>query len=125
MVRELIGLWGAAAERCLRGWLLGVVTATVAALFAVVSLGFATFAAYIQLRASTRTVVAALIVCTAYGLLAIAIWAVGVARSRATQSRRAAASVLASAGSNVDSLREWRAPDEARKARGTGAALSR
>ena len=88
MVRELIGLWGAAAERCLRGWLLGAVIATVAALFAVVSVGFATFAAYIQLRASAGPVVAALTVCAAYGLLTIGIWAVGIARSRAARQRR-------------------------------------
>ena len=62
MVRELIGLCGAAAERCLHDCLLGVVTSTVAALFTAVSLGFATFAAYVHLCVSEGPVAAALIV---------------------------------------------------------------
>ena len=91
MVRELIGLWGAAAERCLHDSLLGVATFTAAALFTAVSLGFATFAAYDYFRASEGPVAAALIVAAAYGLLAIAILAIGVARRRAARLRRAAA----------------------------------
>ena len=62
----LTGPLGAAAERRLRDFLLGVVAAAVVAL-SPVSLGFGTFAAYVQLRASEGRVVAALIVCAAYG----------------------------------------------------------
>jgi hypothetical protein len=40
---------GAAAERRLRDFLLGVVAAAVVSLFAAVSLGFGTFAAYVYL----------------------------------------------------------------------------
>jgi biotin transporter BioY len=105
MIRELIGLCGAAAERYLRNCLLDVVTATVAALLTAVSLGFATLAAYVHLCVSEESVAAALIVCAAYGVLAIAIWAIGVMRRRATRTRRAAVLALASARDG-DLLRE-------------------
>ena len=101
MVRELIGLWGAAAERCLHDSLLGVATFTAAALFTAVSLGSATFAAYDYFRTSEGSVAAALIVAAAYGLSAIAILAIGVARRRAARLRRAAAT---SSPWNVDAL---------------------
>lgn len=80
--------------------LLGAATFTAAALFTAVSLGFATFAAYSYFRALEGPVTAALIVAATYGLSAIAILAIGVARRRAARLRRAAAS---SAG-NVDAL---------------------
>ena len=101
MVRELIGLCGAAAERCLHDSLLGAATFTAAALFTAVSLGFATFAAYGYFRASEGPVAAALVVAATYGLLAIAILAIGIARRRAARLRRAAA---ASSPRNVDAL---------------------
>ena len=65
----------------------GVVTATVAALFAAVSKWFATVVAYVHLCVSDGPLAAALIVCAAYGVLAIAIWAIRVMRRRATRTR--------------------------------------
>ncbi len=62
MIRLLTGLLGAAADRRLRDFLLGVVAAAVAIPFTAVSLGFGTFAAYVCLRASEGRVAAALIV---------------------------------------------------------------
>jgi|SRR5579864_8521056 len=100
MIRELTGLFGAAVERRLRDCLLGGVAATAITLFASVSLAFGTFAAYVYFRTSDGRVIAALIVSAAYGLLAIAIWAIGVGRRRSSRLRRAAS---ASPG-NVDSL---------------------
>ncbi len=47
MTRGLTGFIAAVAKRRLRDFLLGVVAATSAALFATVSLGFGTFSAYI------------------------------------------------------------------------------
>jgi hypothetical protein len=52
MIRGLTGVLAATAERGLRDFLLGIVAATVAALFAAISLGFGTFAAYVYPRAS-------------------------------------------------------------------------
>jgi hypothetical protein len=101
MIRSLTALLAAAAGRGPRNLLLGAAAATLAALFAAVSLGFGTFAAYIYLRASEGRVVAALIVAAAYGLLAITIGVIGAARLRLR--RAAAASAPASRG-NVDSL---------------------
>ena len=60
------------------------------ALFAAVSLGFGAFAAYAYLQASQGRVVAALILCAAFGATAIAIWAIAMARRRARRSRLAA-----------------------------------
>lgn len=91
MIRELTGLLGGAAERCLRESLLAIITMALAALFAAVSLGFGTFAAYVCLRESEGRVFAALILCAAYGLVAIVICAVWMARRRTARSHRAAA----------------------------------
>lgn len=104
MIRGLTGYLRAAAERRLRVFLLGVVAAAVVALFAAVSLGFGTFAAYVYLRASEGRVVAALIVCAAYGLLAITIWAIVATRWRAGRLRRVAATSAPASPENVDSL---------------------
>ncbi len=91
MIRWLTDLVGSVAEQRLRDFLLGVGTAAVGALFAAVSLGFGTFAVYVYLRTSNGRVIAALIVCAAYGLLAITIWAIVAARRRARRLRLAAA----------------------------------
>ena len=101
MIRWLTGFLGAAAERRLGDLLLGAAAAGAVALFAAVSLGFGTFAVYAYLRASQGRIVAALIVCAAYGLAAIAIWAIGMARRRARQSRLAA---MASPSAPVEDL---------------------
>jgi len=101
MIRGLTGVLAATAERGLRDFLLGIVAATVAALFAAISLGFGTFAVYAYLRASQGRVVAALIVCAAFGATAITIWAVGMARRRARRLRLAA---MASASASVEDL---------------------
>jgi len=101
MIRWLTGLLGGAAERRLGDFLLGVVAAGVVALSAAISLGFGTFAVYAYLRASQGRVVAALIVCAAFGTTAITIWAVGMARRRARRLRLAA---MASASASVEDL---------------------
>ena len=92
---------GGAAERRLGDFLLGVAAAGVVALSAAISLGFGTFAVYAYLRASQGRVVAALIVCAAFGATAITIWAVGMARRRARRLRLAA---MASASASVEDL---------------------
>jgi Kef-type K+ transport system membrane component KefB len=101
MIRWLTGLLGGAAERRLGDFLLGVAAAGVVALSAAISLGFGTFAVYAYLRASQGRVVAALIVCAAFGATAITIWAVAMARRRARRLRLAA---MASASASVEDL---------------------
>ena len=101
MIRWLTGFLGAAAERRLGDFLLGVAAAGVVALSAAISLGFGTFAVYAYLRASQGRVVAALIVCAAFGATAITIWAVAMARRRARRLRLAA---MASASASVEDL---------------------
>ena len=65
----------------------------------------ATFAVYVYLRASQGRIVAALIVCAAYGASAITIWAIGMARRRARRLRLAAMASSASAPvEDLDSL---------------------
>jgi hypothetical protein len=90
MIRWLTGLLGAATERRMGDFLLGAAVAGMVALFAAVSLGFGAFAAYAYLQASQGRVVAALILCAAFGATAIAIWAIAMARRRARRSRLAA-----------------------------------
>lgn len=101
MIRWLTGFLGAAAERRLGDFLLGVAAAGVVALSAAISLGFGAFAVYAYLRASQGRVVAALIVCAAFGATAITIWAVGMARRRARRLRLAA---MASASTPVEDI---------------------
>ncbi len=93
----------AAAERRLGDFLLGAAVAGMVALFAAVSLGFGAFAIYAYLQASQGRVVAALIVCAAFGAAAIAICAIAMARWRARRSRQAAKASSARAG-DIDSL---------------------
>jgi hypothetical protein len=107
MIRRLIGLVGARAERRLSNFVLGVGAAAAVALFASVSLGFGTFAAYVYLRASQGRVVAALIVCAAYGMFAIAIWTIEGARRRASRLRRADAASPPTSLENVDLLLQY------------------
>ena len=95
---------GAAAERGLGDFLLGVAAAGVVGLFAAVSLGFGTFAVYVYLRASQGRVLAALIICAAYGATAIAIWAIGMARRRARRLRLAAMASASAPVADIDSL---------------------
>jgi Kef-type K+ transport system membrane component KefB len=101
MIRWLTGLLGGAAERRLGDFLLGVAAAGAVALSAAISLGFGAFAVYAYLQASQGRVVAALIVCAAFGATAITIWAVAMARRRARRSRLAA---MASASASVEDL---------------------
>ena len=104
MIRWLTGLLGAAAERRLGDFLLAAAAAGAVALFAAVSLGFGTFAVYAYLRASQGRIVAALIVCAAYGATAITIWAIGMARRRARRSRLAAMASASAPVEDIDSL---------------------
>ncbi len=107
MIRWLTDLLGTAAERCLGDFLLGVGAAAVVALFAAVSMGFGTFAVYVYLRASQGRVVAALIICAVYGLTAITIWAIGVARRRARRLRLAAMASASASLEDIDSLLQY------------------
>ena len=101
MIRWLTGLLGGAAERRLSDFLLGVAAAGAVALSGAISLGFGAFAVYAYLQASQGRVVAALIVCAAFGATAITIWAVAMASRRARRSRLAA---MASASASVEDL---------------------
>ena len=107
MIRWLIGLLGAAAERGLGELLLGVAAAGVVAVFAAVSLGFGTFAVYVYLRASQGRVVAALIICAVYGVTAITIWAIGAARRRARRLRLAAMAPASASLEDIDWLLQY------------------
>jgi hypothetical protein len=87
MIGRLTGLLGRAAEQSLQAVMLRLIVAMSIALFAAISLGFGTFAAYGCLRGLLGGSVAALIICLAYGLVAVTIWVVWTARGR--QARRA------------------------------------
>ena len=91
MIRGLIGALEASVERRFRNVVLCGVAAATVALLAAVSLGFGTFAAYAYIRASQGSVVAAVILCAAYGLLAITILATWMVRRHASRSRRTGA----------------------------------
>jgi hypothetical protein len=103
MTRWLTGLLSAAAERRLGDFLLGAAVAGMVALLAAISLGFGAFAVFAYLRASQGSVVAALIVCAAFGAAAIAICAIAMARRRGRRSRQAAKASSARA-EDIDSL---------------------
>jgi hypothetical protein len=90
MISGLIGLCGAAEQR-IRNLLFGAVAAATVILFATVSLGFGTLAAYAYLSASEGRVNAALAVSAIYGLVAITIWVIWATRRRAFWFRHAAA----------------------------------
>jgi uncharacterized membrane protein len=97
MVHWLTALLGDAVERSLHTVLPGIVAATAVALFTVVSLGFGTFAAYGYLRGLEGAIGAALILCLAYGLVAVTILAFWAVRRRRVRRVRCAASASASA----------------------------
>jgi hypothetical protein len=101
MIRGLTALFRVTAEQRVREFLLGVVAAVVATLFAAVSLGFGTFSAYVYLCASEGRVVAALIVGAVYGLVAITIW---VTRRRTSCFRHAAAASAPATSGTSDAL---------------------
>ncbi len=71
MLRGLHRLLVAAADWHPRDFLIGVIGAEVVTLFAAVSLGFGTFAAYTHLSASEGPVFAAAVISGAYAALAI------------------------------------------------------
>lgn len=71
MFRGLHRLMVAAAEWRPRDFLIGAVGAEMVALFATISLGFGTFAAYTHLSASHGPVIAAGALSAAYGVIAI------------------------------------------------------
>jgi hypothetical protein len=74
------------------------------ALFAAVSLGFGTFAAYVYLRVSEGRGVAALIVGAVYGLVAITIWVIWVTRRRAFRFRCAAVASAPATSGTIDAF---------------------
>jgi len=117
MVRWLAALLGHAAERSLRDVVPAIVVAVSVALLSAISLGFGTFAAYGYLRGLLGGVVAALIVCAAYGLVAITIWVVWTVRRRraARRVRCAAAAAPAPVGpvtSLLEALAEAGTPED-------------
>jgi hypothetical protein len=87
MLRGLHRLLVAAADWQPRDFVIGVIGAEVVTLFAVVSLGFGTFAAYMHLSASEGPVFAASVICAAYGVIAV-IGGAALARWHAGSSRR-------------------------------------
>jgi hypothetical protein len=114
MIRRLTGLLGRAAEQSLQAVMLRLIVALSIALFAAISLGFGTFAAYGCLRSLLGGSVAALIICLAYGLVAVTIRVVWTARGR--QARRGAAPAapppVGSVTSLLQSLAEGGAPQD-------------
>jgi len=97
MLRRLTACVTAAVDRRLRDFALDVAAAAIGALFAAISLGFGTYAAYVYLRAWEGPVFAALIICMAYGLLAIS-------RRRACRLTRGAAASSLASPDDVESL---------------------
>lgn len=87
MLRGLHRLLVAAADWQPRDFVIGVVGVEVVTLFAAVSLGFGTFAAYTHLSASQGPVFAASVICAAYGALAL-IGGAALARWHTRSSRR-------------------------------------
>ncbi|WP_137128528.1 hypothetical protein [Roseomonas sp. HF4] len=71
MFRGLYRFLAAAADWEPRDFLIGAIGAEVVALFAAVSLGFGTFAAYTHLSASEGPVFAATVISTVYGVVAV------------------------------------------------------
>jgi hypothetical protein len=120
MIRRLTGLLGRAVEQSLQAVMLRLIVAMSIALFAAISLGFGTFAAYGCLRGLLGGSVAALIICFAYGLAAVTIWVVWTARGRqARPAQRGAAPAapvapapVASVTSLLQSLAETAAPQD-------------
>jgi hypothetical protein len=117
MIGRLTGLLGRAAEQSLQAVMLRLIVAMSIALFAAISLGFGTFAAYGCLRGLLGGSVAALIICLAFGLVAVTIWVVWTARGR--QARRgvapaapAAPAPVGSVTSLLQSLAEAAAPQD-------------
>ena len=104
MIRWLTGLLGSAAERSLRDVVPAVIVAMSITLFSAISLGFGTFAAYSYLRGLLGYVVAALIVCAAYGLVAVTIWVVWTVRRRQARRVRCAAAAAPAPVGPVTSL---------------------
>lgn len=102
MIRYLTNLLDVATEQRFRAFLLGLGAAAIVTMFLLGSLGFGAFAAYSYLRPVEGPVVAALILCAAFGLLALAIGVFTWARHRARRIRADAAT--ATSARNVDSL---------------------
>ena len=106
MARKLFGLLDGAIRRRLSGFLLGAAVVALGAVFAAISLGFGALAAYVQLSAVEGRSVAALIVCGAYGLLAITILTLWASSRGAFGLRRAAAIEAAPSSSDVNPLHQ-------------------
>lgn len=87
MLRGLHRLLVAAADWQPRDFVIGVIGAELVTLFAAISLGFGTFAAYTHLSASQGPVFAASVICAAYGVIAV-IGGAALARWHARSSRR-------------------------------------
>lgn len=104
MAHKLFCLLNGAIRRRLRGFLLGAVVAALGAVFAAISLGFGALAAYVQLSAMEGRSGGALIVCGAYGLLAIAILTLWASSRGAFRLRRAAAISVPPSSSEVNPL---------------------
>ncbi|MCZ8147590.1 MAG: hypothetical protein O9325_07055 [Roseomonas sp.] len=113
MFRGLHRLMVAAADWHPRNLLIGAIGAEVVMLFAAVSLGFGTFAAYTHLSASEGPVFAAVVISAAYGVVAI-ISGVALARwhGRSSRSRSAASAPPENLEALLQSLAAAGAPQD-------------
>jgi hypothetical protein len=114
MIRYLTNLLDVATERRFRAFLLGVGAAAVVTMFAIASLGFGAFGAYGYLRPMEGSVAAALILCAASGVLALAIGAFTWTRRRARrmQANAAASTPAGNVNSFLQGFIATGAPDQ-------------
>jgi hypothetical protein len=106
MASKLFSLLTAAIRQRLRDILLGASAVALASLFLAISMGFGAFAVYVHLSAVEGRSIAALIVCGAYGLLAITILILWAWSRGAFRLRRAAAIAAPPSSSNVNPLHQ-------------------
>jgi hypothetical protein len=106
MASKLFSLLRAAIRRRLHNVLLSAAALALAAVFAVISLGFGVLAAYVHLSAMEGRGIAALIVCGATGLLAITILTLWAWSRGDFRLRRAAAVSPPPSSSKLDPLQQ-------------------
>jgi hypothetical protein len=94
MASKMFSLLSAPIRQRLRDILLGVSAVALASLFLAISMGFGALALYVHLSTVEGRSIAALIVCGAYGPLAIAILILWAWSRGAFRLRRATAIVL-------------------------------
>jgi len=103
MISRLLGLGTAWAGTSLRDLMFGLTISAMRAVFAAVSLGFGTFAAYLALTESLGAPNAAAILCAAYAIVAIAMCLIGM-RYRRIRRRRSIAAVAPAPATDIEAL---------------------